>query len=154
MAEILFYHLTETGLEQALPQMLQACIGREWRAAVRCGSAERAEALNVHLWTFRDESFLPHGGPRDPDPAGQPIYVTGGEELPNSPDVVMLADGAQMPPEEMASFTRVCILFDARDPAAVADARTRWKAVTGAGLRAVYWKQQGGKWIKAAESGA
>lgn len=153
VAEILFYHLTETGLERALPQMLQASVSRGWKVAVRFGEAERAEWMNAHLWTFDDQSFLPHGGPRDPNPAGQPIYLTAGEELPNDPDVLMLADGADAPVEALGGYMRACILFDDRDAAAVQEARLRWKAVKDAGLKAVYWKQERGKWIKAAESG-
>jgi DNA polymerase-3 subunit chi len=49
---------------------------------------------------------------------------------------------------------RTCILFDARDADAVAAARLRWKEVTAAGLKAVYWKQENGKWNKASESAA
>ena len=153
MAEVLFYHLTETPLEAALPQMLQASLTRGWRVCVRFGSAERAEWMNGALWTYADDSFLPHGGPRDGDPAGQPVYLTAGEEVPNGANVLMLADGAAAEVASLGTYERACILFDARDPAAVQDARGRWKEVTGAGLKAVYWKQEGGKWLKAAESG-
>jgi DNA polymerase-3 subunit chi len=154
MAEILFYHLTETPLEGALPPMLEASLARGWRVTLRLSSPERAEALCAHLWTYRDNSFLPHGGPNDGPGADQPIYVTGGAEMPNAPDVLMLADGAGADAAQMAAMTRTCILFDARDPDAVAAARLRWKEVTAAGLKAIYWKQEGGKWTKAAESGA
>ncbi|MFT7390545.1 MAG: DNA polymerase-3 subunit chi [Paracoccaceae bacterium] len=154
MAEVLFYHLTETPLEGALPPMLEASMTRGWRVVVRLGSPERAEALNAHLWSYRDDSFLPHGGPGDAAPDRQPIYVTGGDELPNAPDVLMLADGAGATPAQMAALMRTCILFDARDADAVAAARLRWKEVTAAGLKAVYWKQENGKWNKASESAA
>lgn len=153
MAEVLFYHLTETPLEAALPQMLQASLTRGWRVCVRFGTPERAEWMNGVLWTFSDESFLPHGGPRDPGAAGQPVYLTAGGEVPNGANVLMLADGAAADVAALGGYERACVLFDARDAAAVQDARGRWKEVTAAGLKAVYWKQEGGKWLKAAESG-
>jgi DNA polymerase-3 subunit chi len=153
MAEILFYHLTETPLEAALPPMLEASLSRGWRVLLRAGSPARAQALNEHLWTFRADAFLPHGGAGDAAPAAQPIYVTAGAEVPNTPDVLMLADGAGAAVAEMGAVMRTCILFDARDPAAVQAARATWKEVAAAGLKAIYWKQDGGKWQKAAESG-
>ena len=39
---------------------------------VQAASEERVEALDAHLWTFRDDSFLPHGTAREADPAAQP----------------------------------------------------------------------------------
>jgi DNA polymerase-3 subunit chi len=152
VAEVLFYHLTETPLEAAIPPMLEASLKRGWAVVLRVGSPERAAALNAHLWTYRDDGFLPHGGPADGPPAAQPIYVTAGEEVPNAPHVLMLADGAGADLSEFQTMPRTCLLFDARDPDAVQAARVRWKEVTGAGLKAIYWKQDGGKWQKAAES--
>ena len=59
MTEVRFYHMTRTGLEAALPQMLEKTLERGQRAVVIAGSEERVEALNGHLWTYRDRTFLP-----------------------------------------------------------------------------------------------
>ena len=61
MAEVLFYHLTESTLEEALPGLLERSLERGWRAVVQTGTEERRDALDAHLWTFRDDSFLAHG---------------------------------------------------------------------------------------------
>ncbi len=154
MTEVLFYHLTQTPLEQAVPGILEKCLERGWKVTLRCGSAERAEALNRSLWTYREDSFLPHGMARDGDPARQPIYLTAGDEVPNGADILFLADGASAAPSEMSRFIRTLLMFDGHDEASVGDARTAWKAVTGAGLKAVYWAQtDAGGWAKKAESG-
>lgn len=152
MAEALFYHLTRKPLEEALPDLLLRALERRWRALVRCGSAARAEDLNRSLWTFRDESFLPHGGRGDPEPERQPIYLTDGPEAPNAPDVLFLVDGAAAAPEEVARYARCCLMFDGRDPEAVAAARRAWAAMVAAEIPAVYWAQSDqGRWEKRAE---
>ena len=154
MSEALFYHLTRRSLGEALPALLNMTLQRGWRAVVRCGSRERVEDLNRLLWTFSDESFLPHGGPGDGAAERQPVYLTAGEETPNAADVLFLVDGATAAPEEMARFARACLLFDGRDAEAVAAARGVWKAVTDAGFKAAYWAEgAGGKWEKKAEKG-
>ncbi|MEM7544621.1 MAG: DNA polymerase III subunit chi [Pseudomonadota bacterium] len=154
MAEILFYHLTRKPLEEAAPAILEKCLERGWRVTLRCGSEERAEALNRSLWTYREDSFLPHGMARDGDPARQPVYLTAGEDVPNEADILFLVDGASAPPPEMARFTRTIVMFDGHDETAVGDARVAWKGVTEAGLKAVYWAQtDSGGWTKKAESG-
>ena len=152
MTEVLFYHLTDSALEWASPEILEKCVERGLRVTLRASSRERVEALNAHYWTYREDSFLPHGVAADGDPATQPIYLTDGAETPNDPQVLMLVDGAEEAPEKMAPFERVVIMFDGHDAEAVDRARAQWRAVTGAGLKAVYWAQEDRRWVKKAES--
>lgn len=153
MGEILFYHLTETPLEQAAPEILEKCLARGWRVTMRFGSAERMEAFDRRLWTYRDDAFLPHGTPADGRGERQPVYLTTGEEKPNAPEVLMLADGAAARAEELAGHERGVLLFDGHDPGAVEAARAAWREVGAAGLKAIYWAQEDGRWIRRAESG-
>ena len=60
MTEVLFYHLQNMSLENVLPPMLEKSLERGWRVVVQSTSQERTEALDAHLWTYRDDSFLPH----------------------------------------------------------------------------------------------
>jgi DNA polymerase-3 subunit chi len=152
MAEILFYHLTHSSLEQNLPDLLEKTLARGWRALVRCGSAAGLAALDDRLWTFRDDAFLPHGTSAGAHPALQPVYMTLGAENPNAADVLMLVDGARAPVEEMARFTRACLIFDGADADMVEAARRDWRAVRDAGLTAVYWAQEDGRWTRKAST--
>lgn len=149
MTEVLFYHLTETPLERSLPGLLEKSLQRGWRALVKGGNADRLAFLDAALWTFRDDSFLPHGMENGEN---QPVFLTCGEETPNGADILFLVDGATLPAEKMAGFTRVCLMFDGNDPAAVAAAREEWKQVTGARLPAKYWAQEDGRWLQKAEN--
>jgi len=65
MTEILFYHLQRHPLERVLPALVEKSLERGWRVVVQAASEERVEALDAHLWIFRDDSFLPHGTWRD-----------------------------------------------------------------------------------------
>ncbi len=154
MVEVLFYHLTRRPLEYALPELLEKTLQRGWRGVVQTGSRERAEALNGHLWTYRDDAFLPHGGAQDGPGETQPIYLTAGEERPNAPQILFLVDGAEASTNTFNQFERVILMFDGHDEQAVGQARGDWKAVSDAGLKAIYWAQDdAGRWIKKAESG-
>lgn len=146
-AEVLFYHLEHQPLERVLPSLLERTLERGWRAVVQSGSAERLEALDLTLWTYTDESFLPHGMARDGDPARQPIYLTTGDETPNGAGVRFLVDGAEASAFE--GFVRIVCLFDGRDPDATAKARTQWQAARTAGCAVTYWRQNdNGRWAK------
>ena len=154
MTEVLFYHLETRGLEDVLPGLLERTRERHWRAVVRVGSAERMAALDTHLWTYSEQTFLAHGTSAEGHAARQPIFLTVEEENPNKADVLFLVGGAV--PEEWASprlkdFTRIVLLFDGRDQEALAFARVAWKNAKASGHEATYWKESAsGKWEKQA----
>src|SRR5690606_26910475 len=138
-AEVLFYHLERQPLERVLPSLLERTLERGWRAVVQASSDERLEALDATLWTYRDDSFLPHGTARARAPALQPVFLTTSDETPNGAGVRFLVDGAAT--SEYGRFTRVVYLFDGHDPDAVAHAREQWKAAKAAGCAVTYWQQ-------------
>lgn len=150
MAEALFYHLTAQPLERALPVLLERTLAKGWRATVRAGSPERAASLDTLLWTYRDESFLPHGTAGDAMPERQPVYLTAGDETPNAPDALFLVDGADT--DDFAAFERVVVMFDGADETAVTAAREQWRRAASS-VAATYWRQTGGgQWEKAHET--
>ena len=148
MTEIRFYHLTRRPLEDTLPVMLDRTVNRDHRrAVVLAGSEERVEALNAHLWTYKDRGFLPHGSKRDGFAARQPVWLTTADENPNGSDVLFLTDGARS--EKVSDYELACELFDGNDPEAVAAARERWAAYKRAGHKLTYWQQTDrGGWEK------
>ncbi len=149
--EISFYHMTRTTLEAALPQMLEKTLERGQRAVVRAGSAERVEALNGWLWTYRDRTFLPHGSAQDGHAALQPVWLTDKDERPNEAQVLFLTDGATSGAGDggLADFERCAVLFDGNDEAALAAARAQWAGLKDAGHDLTYWQQTGeGRWEK------
>jgi DNA polymerase III subunit chi len=149
VAEVLFYHLERQPLESALPGLLQRSLERGWRVVVKVGSQERLDALNAHLWTFDDASFLPHGSAADGRAEEQPVWLTTGDDNPNDATVRFLVDGAETP--NLGDCERIVFMFDAADQAAILKAREAWKEATAAGHTATYWKQDdNGRWTKAA----
>lgn len=149
MAEVSFYHLTRSTLEQTLPRLLEKALQGGARCVVLAGSPERVEALNAHLWTYDAASFLPHGTARDGNAERQPIWLTDQDENPNAASMLFLTDGAQS--ARMADYARCFELFDGRDEAAVEAARQRWKQYREAGHAVSYWQQgDRGGWEKKA----
>jgi len=139
MTDIGFYHLTGTPLERALPKLLEKVLESGKRAVVMAGSEERVEALTAMLWTYRQDSFLPHGSARDANPEAQPVWLTAREENPNGASILVLCDGAGS--GGIAGFERCLEIFDGRDEAALAEARRRWKSYREAGHDVVYHQQ-------------
>ena len=58
--EVWFYHLERSDLDDVLPELLERTLSRGWKAVVRACQDQRVEHLDGRLWTYRNESFLPH----------------------------------------------------------------------------------------------
>jgi DNA polymerase-3 subunit chi len=150
MTEVLFYHLQNMSVENVLPPLLEKSLERGWRVVVQATSQERADALDAHLWTYRDDSFLPHGTDREPDPASQPVLLTTRDHNPNRAEVRFLIDGVGVP-ADAAAYERIVLLFDGEDEDAVAAARERWTQAKAQGLAATYWQaDEEGRWQRKA----
>jgi len=150
MTEVLFYHLQGQRLDGVLPTLLERSLERGWRVAVQGASEERMDALDAHLWTYREDSFLPHGTWRETEAAEQPILLTMTESNPNGAGVRFLIDGAPLPPDA-ETYERLVLVFDGDDDEAVTAARAQWTAAKERGFQATYWQpDDSGRWIKRA----
>ncbi|MEO0466257.1 MAG: DNA polymerase III subunit chi [Pseudomonadota bacterium] len=145
-----FYHLEKTGPERAAGPLLEKCLERGWNVlAVSQNGARRAQ-LDEGLWTYSDQSFLPHGQAEAEglNAARQPILISGGLDNANGADALLLLDGYEAPPN--APFQRCMVMFDGRDQEVRATARTQFKAAKDAGLTCRYFQQTPkGGWTEA-----
>ena len=132
-------------MEDVLPGLLEKSLDRGWSVTVMTAGEEAAAALDHHLWTYADDSFLPHG--RGEDGAGHPIWITPQGAVPSAREVLFLVAGAVVDVEQMKGVQRTVVMFGDRE---AADARSLWKEVKAASLEATYWRQsENGRWEKA-----
>lgn len=118
-------------------------MARGWRALVKAADAEALQALDEALWTYRDESFLPHGT----DGAEQPVLLSLGDAAENGAQAAFLMPGVTMTPDAMKTFERCVLLFL---PEGSEGARAQWRILKEEGFTVTYWKQTlEGRWEKA-----
>src|SRR3954452_5985971 len=146
MTEILFYHLQRQPLEKVLPQLLEKSIGRGWRVVVQASSDERVDALDAHLWTYRDDNFLAHGTYRETEAAMQPVLLTVGDDNPNGANVRFLIDGAPGP-ADCEAYEPIVLILGGEDEEAVAVARVPGNEAKAKGFEATYFQaDENGRW--------
>ena len=150
MTEVRFYHLERRRVEDALPGLLDQALAEGVNVIVEAPSSELIEALDERLWTYSDDSFLPHGLARDGEPESQPILLTTEPENPNNAAWRVLLGGAKALPvlgEPTLAPARLILLFDGADPDARAAARTQWTEIKAAGFTPTYWREDDtGRW--------
>ena len=149
MTEILFYHLERSTVERVLPELLEKSLERGWRAIVQAESVERVEALDAHLWTYSEASFLPHGTDNQDNAQDQPVLLTVGDGNKNNARIRFLVDGADI--EDVSPYMRVIYMFNGHDSEALKNARSKWKEYIKTDHDLTYWAQnEAGKWEKKA----
>ncbi|MFC6199645.1 DNA polymerase III subunit chi [Ponticaulis profundi] len=139
-----FYHLDRPPLAAALAPLFEKCLERDWRVLVVSPSQEVLDEIDKDLWTFRDDSFLPHG--RDIGQAElQPVLLSSGAQNQNGAKVLVLLNGEGHDPK--ADFERVMVVFEDGDTHARGEARRQYAAARKAGLSVRYFQQTGqGGW--------
>lgn len=148
MCEFWFYHLERSTLEQVLPGLLEKTRERGWKALVHVSDPAQLEALDEHLWTWRDDSFLAHGRASEPNADRQPILLSESGENLNAAQALFMIDGAEI--GDTDGLERCFIIFDGRNDQALTGSRERWKALKAQGAALAYWKQSPeGRWEKA-----
>ena len=147
MSRVDFYHLQSQTLEMILPKLLEKAYDTKKSIVVRVGNEERVDFLNAMLWTYDDQSFLPHGSKKDGHAELQPIWLTSGSDNPNLASFLFLVDGASATTAEVAGFERVFNIFDGNSEEALVQARAFWKELKSAEVECFYWKQDAnGSW--------
>lgn len=147
--EIWFYHLERSTLDQVLPTLLERTLQRGWRALIRARQGRRLDDIDALLWTYREDSFLPHGLASEPHADRQPVLLSESAENPNNAQALFIVDDAETGVTE--AFERCFIIFDGRDETALESARKRWRTLKADGANLSYWRQdEDGRWEKAA----
>lgn len=131
MARVDFYILSNEGADEPLRVACRVA-EKAWRQGhrvrVEAGDAETVRRLDTLMWTFKQESFLPHevageaAGWTDMDPP--PVQLASGGMAEEAPEVLVNLSGAVPPMADRCA--RIAEIVSA-DPAAKRAGRDRYR---------------------------
>jgi DNA polymerase-3 subunit chi len=103
MTEILFVEVTTSRLELRVCELAERIHARGERLQILAPDSEQASRLDDLLWTFRPDSFIPHGllEPAGDNPALPVVITTREEPVPGIRHLLMLEFAA---PDFLHSF--------------------------------------------------
>lgn len=150
MSEIRFYHLQNQTIEQALPALVAKAHETGQRILIKTPDEITSEKINEALWTYRADSFLPHGNDKDGNAEHQPIWITHNNGNANNASVLIVAGGTETA-EVPEGITLHCEMFLGSHDEERHAARSRWKSYKESGAELTYWQQnERGGWDKKA----
>ena len=143
-----FYQLSRDSAEVALAQIAAKALPAGQRMLVVAQDEALLGRVSAMLWGRAADSFLPSGLAGGQHDARQPILLAtdvGPGGAANGAGVIAFADGMWRPCE---GFARALLLFD---EGGVVAARALWKQLgERTDVTRAFWKQDDGRWIKAA----
>ena len=146
--EYWFYHLEGSTLQAVLPELLEKTREKGWRALVKLPESQLQE-MDEYLWTYRDDSFLPHGRDDEPMSEQQPIVLSAQAQDAAGFDAVFLLGGEEL--EKMDGVSRCMVIINGRSQDDVTRERARWKALKDTDAELAYYQQnERGRWEKKA----
>lgn len=138
MTRIDFYILANLSGEQARARFSCRLAEKAWqqgyRVFIHTVSQFAAQQVDELLWTFRPESFLPHGLASEPESAGLPVLVGSGAEP--EPTLDLLINLSDTVPVYYQRFPRLAEIVESTDTAReIARGRYRYYRDHGCTLR-------------------
>jgi DNA polymerase-3 subunit chi len=142
---VLFYQLSHDPAEVVVPLLAQKTLAAGERMLVVSGDDAQLAAIGEMLWQ-RPGSFLAHGLAGSPAQERQPVLLSDDVAPVNGATFVVMADGQWR--DAALRFKRAFLLFG---EAAIESARKTWQALDERDdVEREYWRQEVGKWVKAA----
>tara|TARA_R110002126_G_C10490321_1_gene503675 strand:- start:12497 stop:12922 length:426 start_codon:yes stop_codon:yes gene_type:complete len=102
------------------------------RAWVLCADEQAAITLDAHLWTYQDDSFLPHSlAGEAPEGLAPPIQISSGNMPTQEENFNLLLNLRESTPENYQQFERVLdvVAYDAKEAG-----RARYRAYRAHGV--------------------
>ncbi len=146
--EYWFYHLESATVEGILPGLLEKTRQKGWRALVKLPQ-DKLIAMDEYLWTYKDDSFLPHG--RDDEPLAdlQPVTLSASAVNALGHQAVFLIGGTDI--ENMDGVERCMVMINGRSQDDIVRERKRWKTLKDTEATLAYYQQnERGGWDKKA----
>ena len=146
--EYWFYHLEVSTVEGVLPGLLEKTRQKGWRALVKLPE-EQLKEMDDYLWTYKDDSFLPHGRDDEPMAEQQPVTLSATAATAEGHQAVFLLGGTEI--VDMSGVERCMVMINGRSESDVMHERKRWKSLKDTDAVLSYYQQNDrGAWEKKA----
>ena len=115
MTQIIFYSTAPLQVEKTLFALLEKSLEKGNKSLLLFKDKEKCLSINEQLWTYKQNSFLPHISEDDQiyDNIDVPVYLSTKNENPFKAELLFSIDGFL--PDNIDHFERVIIIIDVND---------------------------------------
>jgi len=115
VTQIIFYNTAPLQVEKTLFALLEKSLEKGNKSLLLFKDKEKCLSINEQLWTYKQNSFLPHISEDDQiyDNIDVPVYLSTKNENPFKAELLFSIDGFL--PDNIDHFERVIIIIDVND---------------------------------------
>jgi len=115
VTQIIFYSTAPLQVEKTLFALLEKSLEKGNKSLLLFKDKEKCLSINEQLWTYKQNSFLPHISEDDQiyDNIDVPVYLSTKNENPFKAELLFSIDGFL--PDNIDHFERVIIIIDVND---------------------------------------
>ena len=146
MTEINFYKITRSSVEKLLPRLLEKIIQEGSMVNFLFKNQNRLEYIDDFLWTYSNESFIPHYVDDSNYINVHPILLSLSENINNNADVFVTIEGYL--PENIEKYKKIIDIIDGKDDQIIKDALVRVEHIKNKGYKVDCWRQEISGWEK------
>ena len=149
MTQIIFYSTAPLQVEKTLFALLEKSLEKGNKSLLLFKDKEKCLSINEQLWTYKQNSFLPHISEDDQiyDNIDVPVYLSTKNENPFKAELLFSIDGFL--PDNIDHFERVIIIIDVNDELLNEKYKNYYLDINNNFEDIVFYKSDdNGKWIE------
>ena len=149
MTQIIFYSTAPLQVEKTLFALLEKSLEKGNKSLLLFKDKEKCLSINEQLWTYKQNSFLPHISEDDKiyDDIDVPVYLSTKNENPFKAELLFSIDGFL--PDNIDHFERVIIIIDVNDELLNEKYKNYYLDINNNFEDIVFYKSDdNGKWIE------
>ena len=149
MTQIIFYSSAPLRVENTLFTLIEKSLEKGFKSLLLFLDKENCSAIDEKLWTYKQNSFLPHLSECEEisNEIDIPIYLTTKNENPYEAELLFSIDGSI--PDNINNLERLIIIIDANDKILLEKYKKYYLDINKKFEDIVFYKSDDdGKWIE------
>lgn len=132
MPKIFFIELKIASKEQLVCDVIEKLFTDNHRTVVHFDGKDEALKMDNLLWTWKQESFVPHALAEDPQTAGdEPVILTTDNRFDDTADTLVLYD--PLSSEHFSGFSTIIDFAEVYHPERITESRNRYRQLRDEG---------------------
>ena len=146
MREFFFYNITSRDFFKDSAILIEQLFKQGIKALILCPDDEVSSFFDDYLWSFKEESFIPHTV-LDRDTSQLETIIISKEQISMEDfKTLIVLKGSTVDTDYCNRFEKTYYFFDDKNDDEKKLARTLWRESVNLGTKCKYWKVEKNKW--------
>jgi len=144
-----FYNASHRDVVADITWLTENIFKKNNSIVIFCTDQETAKVVDDFLWSYKEDSFLPHALKKHEEVSLNPILVSTDLDEGFEHNVLIALNGVLINEKDWQRFAKIYYFFDDQDMTEKENARSMWKSFSSLDIDCKYWINEKNKWVLA-----